>query len=91
MCGRYAFTMLFDEVAEFFKLAGGQAWIDSPRYNIAPSQDVSVVRVAEGTVGLREMVAMHWGLIPSWSKDAAGGARMINARSETAATNHPTR
>lgn len=29
---------------------------------------------------------MRWGLIPSWSKDALGAARMINARSETAAT-----
>jgi putative SOS response-associated peptidase YedK len=27
---------------------------------------------------------MHWGLIPSWSKDASGAAKMINARSETA-------
>jgi putative SOS response-associated peptidase YedK len=29
---------------------------------------------------------MRWGLIPSWSKDAAGAASMINARSETATT-----
>jgi len=29
---------------------------------------------------------MRWGLIPSWSKDSSGAARMINARSETAST-----
>jgi putative SOS response-associated peptidase YedK len=29
---------------------------------------------------------MRWGLIPSWAKDMCGAARMINARSETAAT-----
>jgi putative SOS response-associated peptidase YedK len=29
---------------------------------------------------------MRWGLIPSWAKDAAVGAKMINARSETAGT-----
>ncbi len=29
---------------------------------------------------------MRWGLIPSWAKDMSGGAMMINARSETAAT-----
>jgi putative SOS response-associated peptidase YedK len=28
---------------------------------------------------------MRWGLIPSWAKDASAAAKMINARSETAA------
>ena len=28
---------------------------------------------------------LRWGLVPSWSKDPSGGARMINARSESAA------
>lgn len=50
--------MLFDEAAEFFKLAGGLNWIDTPRYNIAPSLDVSVVRVAKGAEELREIRAI---------------------------------
>jgi putative SOS response-associated peptidase YedK len=34
---------------------------------------------------IRELVALRWGLIPSWAKDASIGARLINARAETAA------
>lgn len=48
-----------------------------PRYNIAPTQDVVVVR------SLHEAELFHWGLIPSWSKEPAG---IINARSETLET-----
>lgn len=53
----------------------------SPRYNIAPSQQVAVVRQQNG--GDRELNFLQWGLIPSWSKDPAIGYKMINARSET--------
>ncbi len=35
--------------------------------------------------GARECAMLRWGLIPSWAKDEKIGARMINARSETAA------
>jgi len=34
---------------------------------------------------VRELVMLHWGLIPFWAKDPKIGARMINARSETVA------
>jgi putative SOS response-associated peptidase YedK len=51
----------------------------SPRYNIAPSQDVLAVRNADGK---RELVALRWGLIPSWAKDAK--LSQINARADTA-------
>ena len=52
-----------------------------PRYNIAPSQKIAVVRQQNG--GDRELAFLQWGLIPSWSKDPAIGYKMINARSET--------
>jgi putative SOS response-associated peptidase YedK len=55
-----------------------------PRDNVAPTQPLTVVlqRADEGRV-----VEQHrWGLIPSFSKSAKGGARMINARAETIAT-----
>lgn len=55
----------------------------APRYNIAPTQSVAVVR--ERVQGARELVLLYWGLIPSWSRDRAMGARMINARAETLA------
>jgi len=54
----------------------------SPRYNIAPSQQVAIVRQQNG--GDRELVFMQWGLIPSWTKDPTVSYKMINARSETA-------
>ena len=54
-----------------------------PKYNIAPAQPVAAVRQIDTQ---RELAVLHWGLIPSWSKDPKMGARMINARSETVAT-----
>lgn len=52
------------------------------RYNIAPTQEVLAVREVDG---VREASMLRWGLIPSWSKEPAGGPPMINARSETLA------
>ncbi len=54
-----------------------------PRFNIAPTQVVPIVRT--GNDDRREWAPCRWGLVPSWSKDLKIGARMINARSETAA------
>jgi putative SOS response-associated peptidase YedK len=54
----------------------------TPRYNIAPSQEVPVIRKAEDGYAL---VMARWGLIPSWAKDPKTGYRMINARAETVA------
>lgn len=59
-----------------------------PRYNIAPSQQIAVVRKSEsggehaGNFS-REVRAMRWGLVPSWAKDPKTGFKMINARGET--------
>ena len=53
-----------------------------PRYNIAPTQQIPVVLEDASNDG-RTLEMMHWGLIPSWSKDPSIGARMINARAET--------
>jgi putative SOS response-associated peptidase YedK len=54
----------------------------TPHYNIAPTQQVAVVRASANGNTLH---MLRWGLIPSWSKDSSASARMINARSETAA------
>ena len=53
-----------------------------PRYNVAPSQDVAVVRADDDG---RTLAMLRWGLIPAWAKNQAIGHKLINARSETAA------
>ena len=59
-----------------------------PRYNIAPSQDIPVVRVAAegGRMPVRELVLVRWGLIPGWAGEPDIGLHTINARCETADT-----
>jgi putative SOS response-associated peptidase YedK len=78
MCGRFAQRTDPKRLAREFKL--GEVPEIEPRYNIAPTQDIlGVIEAADG----REMKFFKWGLIPSWAKDTAMGARLINARSET--------
>lgn len=65
-----------------------EAPILAPRYNIAPTQPVAIVRVDPDRslmIPHREWTHVVWGLIPGWAKDPSMGVRMINARSETAA------
>lgn len=80
MCGRFTLYASPDEIAAWFGLEQ-TPWVE-PRYNIAPTQPVGIVRVASKAGG-REWALVHWGLIPGWAKDPSIGARMINARSET--------
>ena len=78
MCGRFAQRSNPKSLAREFKVA--EVPNVEARYNIAPTQDIlGVVESADE----REMKFFKWGLIPSWAKDAAMGARLINARSET--------
>ncbi len=53
----------------------------SPRFNIAPGQQVAVVR--QNHSDLRQLTTMKWGLVPYWAKDPTVGNRMVNARCET--------
>lgn len=55
-----------------------------PRYNIAPTQGVPIVRLGEDE--RRHLTMVHWGLIPGWADDPKIGNRMINARGDTVAT-----
>jgi putative SOS response-associated peptidase YedK len=84
MCGRYRLSRRKQIIEEQFET---QPWDDdwSPRYNIAPTQQIPVVR-QHPKEPIRQISLMRWGLIPSWAKDTSGAAGMINARSETAAT-----
>jgi putative SOS response-associated peptidase YedK len=84
MCGRYRLSRRKQIVEDYFECASDEPdW--TPRYNIAPTQPIPVVR-QHPKEPVRILSLMKWGLIPSWSKDASGAASMINARSETAAT-----
>ncbi|MHC1698834.1 MAG: SOS response-associated peptidase [Geobacteraceae bacterium] len=79
MCGRFDLHLPIESLSTIF---GVPILHDlHPRFNIAPTQQVLVVRTTED--GTRHFAFLKWGLIPSWSKDPSIGSRMINARSET--------
>jgi putative SOS response-associated peptidase YedK len=83
MCGRYRLSRRKQIIAEHFDAVPFEDdW--EPRYNIAPTQPVPVVR-QHPKQPHRVLSLMRWGLVPSWAKDMSGSASMINARSETAA------
>lgn len=79
MCGRFVLENTPEQLLKVYRLSSPPDLF--PRYNIAPSQQIAVVRQHNG--GDRELAFLKWGLIPSWSKDPAIGYKMINARSET--------
>jgi putative SOS response-associated peptidase YedK len=84
MCGRYRLSRRKQISEEHFDcVSGDEHW--TPRFNIAPTQPVPVIR-QNPKEPVRQLSLMKWGLIPSWAKDSSAAARMINARSETAAT-----
>jgi len=79
MCGRFTLTLDPGEIQELLAL-GPYTHIVQPRYNIAPSQPIPIVKEAEN----RAVELYKWGLVPFWADDPDIGNRMINARSETA-------
>ncbi len=81
MCGRYTLTVDASLLAELFELDPPTEL--RPRYNIAPTQKVPIVRATQATG--REWAEVRWGLIPFWAKDETIGNRLINARAESAA------
>ena len=84
MCGRFTLSTSPEELARCFQVVELPGL--SPRYNIAPTQQVATVRaVVQEQGGARELRLLRWGLVPSWAEDLRVGNRMINARSETAA------
>ena len=88
MCGRFTAKLTWQQLHDLYEIAVPEPRQDDldlkPRYNIAPSQTVPVVRL--NPAGRRELALLRWGLIPSWSKDPKIAYRTINARAETIAT-----
>ena len=83
MCGRFASTLPPDRIREIFRTLGSVP-NHAPSWNVAPTQAALVVR-RHPEIGERRLDALTWGLIPSFTKDAKGGRRPINARAETIA------
>jgi putative SOS response-associated peptidase YedK len=49
-----------------------------PRFNVAPMTFIPVLTQSDD-----RFVPLKWGLVPGFSRDAAVGSKMLNARSET--------
>jgi len=78
MCSRFTLQLSATQLADIFRLAGMPDLL--PRFNIAPSQQIAVIRSLGGE---NRLDLMKWGLVPSWADDPAIGYRLLNARAET--------
>jgi putative SOS response-associated peptidase YedK len=79
MCGRYQITTAPEAIRRLFRYPEQPNF--PPRYNVAPTQPIPIVRMTEGE---RHFALVRWGLIPSWViKDPKAFALVINARGES--------
>ena len=78
MCGRYCITSAPEAIRALFRYPEQPNF--PPRYNVAPTQPVPIVRLAEGR---RQFALVRWGLIPAWAKDPKTFTLLINARGES--------
>lgn len=78
MCGRYCITSAPEAIRALFRYLEQPNF--PPRYNVAPTQPVPIVRMLEGR---RQFALLRWGLIPSWVKDPKAFSLLINARGES--------
>jgi len=78
MCGRYLITSSPEAFRRLFGYLEQPNF--PPRYNVAPTQPIPVVRVVEGR---RQFALVRWGLIPPWVKDPRKFTLLINARAES--------
>jgi len=78
MCGRYVITSPAAAVRALFGYAEAPAF--PPRYNVAPTQPIPMVRLEDGK---RVFALARWGFIPAWVKDPKTFSLLVNARGET--------
>ncbi|HXI93280.1 MAG TPA: SOS response-associated peptidase [Blastocatellia bacterium] len=78
MCGRFVRKRSSSAMARDF---GVQEITDDlqPSFNVAPTDKVAVVL----NNGVKQLVAMRWGLVPFWATDPKIASKHINARAET--------
>jgi putative SOS response-associated peptidase YedK len=82
MCGRFIQYSSPQRYAELFGISTELS--QNARYNITPGTDILACRYS--LEGNKELVPLHWGLVPSWSKGPDKRYSMINARAETVAS-----
>jgi putative SOS response-associated peptidase YedK len=78
MCGRYVITSAPEAIKALFRYQALPNF--PPRFNVAPSQPIPIVRLADGK---RQFALVRWGLLPSWVKDPKTFTLLINARGES--------
>jgi len=83
MCGRFTLQIPAEMLFEVFGITETPSFPIEPRYNIAPTQQISVIRQYADYQS--RLDSMRWGLIPDWTKETPVGPSLINARSETIA------
>jgi putative SOS response-associated peptidase YedK len=81
MCGRYDNLIAREAYKGLCKAMRLPASNFPPRYNIAPTDQIPIVRV-DPRDGTRELVLARWGLIPFWMNEKPKIPH-INARVET--------
>lgn len=82
MCGRFTQISSPKRFAELFCTTS--ELMHKARYNVAPHTDILACRLSPE--GKKELVLLHWGLVPTWSKGLDKRYSMINARAETVAS-----
>jgi putative SOS response-associated peptidase YedK len=81
MCGRYTITSAPEAIRALFRYEEQPNF--PPRYNVAPTQPIPIVRLHEDR---RQFALVRWGLLPSWVKDPKTFTLLINARGESVTT-----
>lgn len=84
MCGRFVSILPPDSIARLFGTTGTVP-AGAPSWNVAPGQQVLVVRRDPAT-GARRLDRLSWGLVPHWTKDLSEARKPVNARAETVTT-----
>ena len=82
MCGRFVQTQEAENYGAYFSVDVVKTDAVLSSWNVAPTKQVYAVAEHQGE---RQLGTFSWGLVPFWAKDAKIGARLINARVETAA------
>src|SRR5581483_2232211 len=78
MCGRYVIISTPAAIRAMFGY--GELPNFPPRYNVAPTQPIPIVRLRDGK---RSFALMRWGMLPSWVQDPKTFPLLINARGES--------